>query len=140
MEYVLQKLPVLANDLSLSIHNPILVYSLFAVYGLMMLLLLTYVHMKFRTASKTLKMLQVEWKSAESQHSSFVGAAQQRLSKLAAPAPVAALGRSAGIGFDIRNQIVSMAKRGISINDIARNCGLQEGEVDVILGMTRLKR
>ena len=67
MEYALQKLPALVNDLSLSIRNPILVYSFFALYGLMMLVLVTYVHIKFRTAAKTLKLLQTEWKSAESQ-------------------------------------------------------------------------
>ena len=31
-----------------------------------------------------------------------------------------------------------MAKRGIGITDIARNCGLHEGEVEVLLGMARL--
>jgi hypothetical protein len=142
MEYALQKLPALVNDLSLSIRNPILVYSFFALYGLMMLVLVTYVHIKFRTAAKTLKLLQTEWKSAESQHSTFVGAAQERLSKLTLQAPAVAtgIGRAAAIGSDIRNQIVAMAKRGIAIHEIARNCGLQEGEVDVILGMARLRR
>jgi hypothetical protein len=141
MESVLRKLPVLANDLSPLIHNPFLVYSFLAVYGLMFLVLATYVHAKFRTAAKTLKLLQTEWQSAESKHSSLADVAQEHLSKLTAPPPPPTpLVRNTGIGFDIRNQIVNMAKRGITVNDIARTCGLQEGEVDVILGMARLQR
>jgi hypothetical protein len=141
MEYALQKLPVLANDLSPLIHNPFLVYSFLAVYGVMFLLLATYVHAKFRTASKTLQLLQTEWQSAESKHANLANVAQEHLSKLTAPASAPTpLVRNTGIGFDIRNQIVNMAKRGITVNDIARKCGLQEGEVDVILGMARLQR
>lgn len=142
MEYALQKLPALANDLSLSIRNPIVVYSFLALYGLIMLMLVAYVHAKFRTAAKTLKGLQSAWQNAESTHADFVGIARERLSKLSVPAPAATptRGRSGGIGGDIRNQIVAMAKRGSAVNDIARTCGLQEGEVDVILGMSRLQR
>jgi len=104
-------------------------------------MLTTYVHAKFRSASKALKLLQTEWHSAETKHSSFVDLAQQSLSKLRIPAPAAAhVSRGSGIGFDLRNQILSMAKRGSTAQDIARTCGLQEGEVDVILGMARLQR
>jgi hypothetical protein len=117
-----------------------LVYSFLGVYGLLMLWLIAYVHARFRTAAKMLKLLQAEWQSAESKHSDFVGIAQERLTKLSARPPATPLARTGGIGFDLRNQIVAMAKRGIKANDIARNCGLQEGEVDVILGMARLKR
>jgi hypothetical protein len=132
---------VLANDLSLSIRNPILVYSFLALYGLLFLMLTTYVHAKFRNASKALKLLQTEWQSAETKHSSFVDIAQQSLSKLRVPQAAAApVTRNGGIGFDLRNQIVAMAKRGTTSQDIARTCGMQEGEVDVILGMARLKR
>jgi hypothetical protein len=141
MEYVLQKLPVLGSDLSPLIRNPLLVYSFLAVYGLMFLLLATYVHAKFRMASKTLKLLQTEWQSAESKHASLTDVAQEHLSKLSAPPPAPTpLVRNTGIGFDIRNQILNMARRGITVNDIARKCGMQEGEVDVILGMARLQR
>lgn len=138
MEYALQKSPVLANNLNLSIHNPILVYSFLALYGLLMLSLLVYVHSKFRKASKTLTQLRTEWQSAESQHSNLVGQAQERLAMLSRPTPLMA--RTTGVGSDMRNQIVAMAKRGITVNDIARTCGLQEGEIDVILGMARLQR
>jgi hypothetical protein len=131
------------NDLSLLIHNPVLVYSLFALYGVMMLLIVAYVHSKFRKASKTLQLLQTEWTMAETKHASIVDAAQERLSKFSAPAPApapAASGRKGGIGSDIRTQIVGMAKRGIRPNDIARACGMEESEVDVVLGMARLQR
>jgi hypothetical protein len=135
---------VLANDFNLSIRNPILVYSFLAMYGLLTLLILTYVHARFRVAAKTLKMLQTEWSSAESKHARIVGVAQEQLSKLAVPAPAPAMPsappamRTAAINFDTRNQVVTMAKRGIGITDIARNSGLHEGEVEVLLGMARL--
>jgi hypothetical protein len=131
------------NDLSLSIRNPILIYSFLALYGLLTILVLTYVHAKFRFASKALKALQNEWTSAESSHANFVGMAQQHLAKLSAPPPpVAAVSqaRTASVGFDLRNQVVTMAKRGIAIADIGRNVGLNEGEVEVLLGMARLTR
>jgi len=134
---------VLANDLSLSIRNPILIYSFLALYGLLTVLILTYVHAKFRVANKTLKLLQTEWTNAESTHATFVGAAQEQLAKLAVPAPpVMAVpsARSASVGFDLRNQVVTMAKRGIGIADISRNVGLHEGEVEVLLGMARLTK
>jgi hypothetical protein len=138
MEYESQRLLVLTNDLSLSLHNQILVYSFLGLYGLLMLMVIAYEHARFRTAAKTLKLLETEWQSAESRHANFVGAAHAQLSKLSAPA--VPLSRSNGIGSEVRNQIVAMAKRGTSANDIARTCGLQEGEVDVILGMARLQR
>ena len=135
---------MLANDLSLSIRNPILIYSFLALNGLMTVLILTYVHAKFRVATKTLRLLQTEWSSAESSHSSFVGAAQEQLAKLAVPAAPPAMStqpaRGAAVGFDVRNQVVTMAKRGIGVAGIARNCGLHEGEVEVLLGMARLSK
>jgi hypothetical protein len=133
---------VLANDLNLSIRNPILVYTFLAMYGLLTVLILTYVHARFRVASKTLKMLQNEWTNAESKHARIVGVAQEQLSKLSMPAPAMAVAapvmRTAALTFDTRNQVVTMAKRGIGVSDIARNCGLHEGEVEVLIGMARL--
>jgi hypothetical protein len=88
-----------------------------------------------------LKRLQTDWQNAASTHEDFVGMARERLSKLssAAPAVAASVARKSAIGADIRNQIVAMARRGTAVKDIARTCGLQEGEVEVILGMARLK-
>ena len=138
MEYASQKLPVPANNLSVSMHNPILVYSLLALHGLLMLSLLLYVYSKFRTAANTLTQLRTEWQSAESKHATFLGVAQERLATLSRPA--ALMTSTAGVGADTRNQVQAMAKRGMTVNDIARTCGLQEGEIDVILGMARLQR
>lgn len=131
---------MLANASSLLTHNPIVIYSVLAAYGIAIALVITYVHTKFRGAAKTLMLLQTEWHSAESKHSTFVGMAEDKLSKLSKPAPPVAQVPRSGLGLDMRNQIVTMAKRGIRVNDIARTCGLQEGEVDVILGMARLQQ
>jgi hypothetical protein len=132
---------VLANDLKLSIHNPVLIYSFLALYGLLTVLILTYVHAKFRTTAKTLKLLATEWESADSRHAGFVGAAKEQLSRLTVPAPAPALPvRTTAVNFDLRNQIVALAKRGIASTEIARSCGLHEGEVEVVLGMVRIQR
>lgn len=132
-----------ANDLSLSMHNPILIYSFLGLYGVVTIVVLTYVHAKFRIANRTLKMLQKEWDTAESRHADFVGVAQQQISKLAVAPPVTIpqpVVRQAAVGFDTRNQVVAMAKRGIGVTEIGRACGLNEGEVEVLLGMARLGR
>jgi hypothetical protein len=136
---------VLANGLNLSTPNPILIYSFLALYGVITIVVLTYVHRRFRLASQTLNLLKTEWDSAESRHADFVGVAQQQISKLAVappPPPVvpAPAVRHSAVGFDIRNQVVSMAKRGIGVPEIARACGLHEGEIEVLLGMARLQR
>ena len=142
MQFVLQKLLALANGLNLSIDSPVLIYSFLALYGLITVLLITYVHARFRTAAKTLKLLQAQWTSAESQHSSFVGIAQEKLSKLAVQTPSSsqAVARGGAIAQDVRNQIAALGNRGVSSIDIARTCGLDEGEVEVILGAARLKK
>jgi len=132
-----------ANDLNLSIHNPILIYSFLALYGVLTVVVLSYVHAKFRFATKTLHMLQTQWASADSRHAGFVGKAQEQISKLSvAPVsvPVPAPGPKASIGLDMRNQVVSMAKKGFATPEIARVCNLAEGEVEVLLGMARLLR
>src|SRR5438034_8069447 len=81
-EYALRRSQVPANDLSLSIHSPVLIYSFLAAYGLLTILMFMYVRAKFRSAAKTLNLLQAEWQSARSTHESFVGAAHEQLSKL----------------------------------------------------------
>ena len=132
---------MLANDLNLSLHNPALVYLFLVLYGLLTVLILTYVHAKFRTTAKTLKLLATEWESAELRHAGFVGAAQKQLSMLTVAPPVPALPvRPTAVNFDLRNQVVAMAKRGIAAPEIARSCGLHEGEVEVVLGMVRIQR
>jgi len=138
---------VLANGSNLNTPDPILIYTALALYGLLTALLIAYVYAKFREASRALKVLQTEWQKAENTHNSFVGIAKEQLSRLNAPsssAPAAGhLAPHSGIGTigqEVRHQIVAMAKRGRTAGDIARTCGLQEGEVDVILGMARLLR
>jgi hypothetical protein len=110
-----------------------------ALYGVLTLLLAAYVHAKFRRAGRTLKMLQAEWQNAESTHAAIAGLAQEKLTRLGARA-AAPMAQTGGIGLDLRNQVVAMAKRGIAANQIARTCGLHEGEVEVILGAVRLQR
>ena len=130
-----------ANDLSLSIHSPVLIYSFLTAYGLLTILMLIYVRAKFRSAAKTLNLLQAEWQSARSTHESFVGAAHEQLSKLTAPKPASALPQpNTAANFDIRNHVIAMANQGIAPPEIARSCGVTEGEVEIVLGIIRLQR
>ena len=130
-----------ANDLSLSIHNPILIYSFLAAYSLMTVGILVYVQAKFRQAGKVLAILQTEWNSAETQHAGFVGKAQEQISKLSAPAQTPApAAKTVAIKLDTRNQVVAMGKKGFTATEIARTCGLQEGDVEVLLGIARLQK
>ena len=133
---------MLPTELNVSIHNPMLIYSLLALYGVLTVLVLTYVHSRFRLATKTLKMLETEWQSASSRHDGFVGAAQEQLSKLSTPPPVSRSlpVRNTAVNFDVRNQVAALAKRGVAPLEIARTCGLHEGEIEVVLGMVRLAR
>jgi hypothetical protein len=130
------------TELSALIHNPMLIYSFLALYGVLTVVLFTYVRSKFRLATKTLKALETEWQSATSRHAGFVGAAQEKLSKLSVPPPVATSlsVRNKVVNFDVRNQVVAMAKRGVAPQEIARTCGLNEGEIEVVLGLVRLAR
>jgi len=140
-EYALRRSQVPANDLSLSIHSPVLIYSFLAAYGLLTILMLIYVRAKFRSAAKTLNLLQAEWQSARSTHESFVGAAHEQLSKLIAPKPASNFPqRNTAVNFDVRNEVIAMAKRGIAPPEIARSCGVTEGEVEIVLGIIRLQR
>jgi hypothetical protein len=131
---------VQANSLSPSMFNPILIYSFLAVYGVLTLMLLFYVHTRFRTAARVLTTLKTEWNSAETRHSGFLGKAQDHILRLTIPAPVAAPPvKHAQVNFDMRNQVVVMGKKGFNPIEIAKACGLQEGEVDVLLSMARLQ-
>ena len=128
-----------ANDLSLSLHSPVLIYSFLALYGLMTVMLLVYVQSKFRHAAKLLQALQVEWSTADTRHAGFVGKAQQQIAKLSGPAPTK-VAVTSSVNLDTRNQVVAMGKKGFTAADIARTCGLQEGDVEVLLGIARLQK
>jgi hypothetical protein len=97
-----------------------------------------YVHSKFRNAGRSLQALQAEWQNAESKHTGFVGKAQEQIARLAIPA--AQPQRTASLTLDTRRQVLAMGKRGVNVSEIARSCGMPEGDVDVLLGMSRLQR
>jgi DNA-directed RNA polymerase specialized sigma24 family protein len=104
-----------------------------------------YVHAKFRKADRLLKGLKKEWDGAESKHAGLIQVAQHRISRLGAEAEVVKPGLAAptvsqAVPPDTRNQVTAMGRRGIPVSDIARSCGLPEGEVDVLLSMARMQR
>src|SRR5688572_29711343 len=106
--------------------NPVLVYSFLALYGVLTIVVLAYVQAKFRLATKTLLSLKTEWDSADTRHAGFVGLAQEKMSRLALPAAAPAASAKPAIGFEVRNQVVSMGRKGFSSLDIAKICNLPE--------------
>jgi DNA-directed RNA polymerase specialized sigma24 family protein len=136
---------VLANASSLLTLNPIIVNLELGLYGLLFVCIFIYVHMKFRKADRLLKALKKEWDGAESKHAGLMQFAQHRISKIgaepgAAKTVQATLPVSQAVSPDTRSQITAMGRRGIPVTDIARSCGLPEGEVDVLLSMARMQR
>ena len=127
----------MARELNPLMLNPVIVYAALAVQGVTLMLVVAYVHAKFRNAGRSLRVLQTEWETAESKHAGFVGKAQEQMSKLALPTIPP---QSAAVTLDTRKQVLALGRRGLGISEIARSCGLQEADVDVLLGMTRLQR
>jgi DNA-directed RNA polymerase specialized sigma24 family protein len=134
---------VSANASSLLTLNPIIVYATLGLYGLLFAFMFLYVHNRFKMSTRVLSLLKNDWADAESKHSELVETAQERIARLSveiparAPAPEPAL-RS--VTSDTRTQVVAMGKRGLGLAEIARNTGLPEGEVDVLLGLARMQR
>src|SRR6186713_462622 len=92
-----------------------------------------------------LKMLRKEWDGAESKHAGLVQAAQNRIARLstgpaAAKKAPAVENTAQGLTPDTRNQVSAMGRRGIPVPEIARSCGLPEGEINVLLSMARMQR
>jgi hypothetical protein len=121
-------------------NNPIVIYVVLGLYGVVLFLLFSYVRNKFQGSARLLDALKHEWDSADSRHAGFVDHAQAQITRLAAhPKQSTEAASHERVNRDIRNQVVTMGKKGISTTDIARSCGLPEGEVDVLLGMARMQ-
>ena len=135
----------MANASSLLTLNPIIVNLELGLYGLLFVCIFIYVHTKFRKADRLLKGLKKDWDGAESNHAGLLQVAQHRISRLGAVSEAtvpaaAAPSVSQAVPPDTRNQITAMGRRGIPVPEIARSCGLPEGEVDVLLSMARMQR
>ena len=130
------------NVSSLLTLNPIIVNMELGLYGLLFVVLFIYVHLKFRKAGRLLTALQKDWTSATSIHAGMVGTAQARISRLTvkSQAVVPFASAPSAVTSDTRSQVTAMGRRGTPVHEIARSCGLPEGEVDVLLGMARIQR
>ena len=130
------------NALSLLTLNPVIVNLELGLYGLLFVCVFAYVHVKFRKAARALQSLQKDWASAESMHTGLLESAQNRITKFAAePSSVKPYAtRAVPVTVDTRSQVTAMGRRGFPVSEIARSCGLPEGEVDVLLGMARMQR
>jgi DNA-directed RNA polymerase specialized sigma24 family protein len=134
---------VSANASNLLTLNPIIVYATLALYGLLFALMFLYLHNRFRMSSRVLSLLKNDWATAESRHSDLVGTAQERIARLSVEIPARAQAepqQMKTVTADTRTQVVVMGKRGLGLAEIARNTGLPEGEVDVLLGLARMQR
>jgi DNA-directed RNA polymerase specialized sigma24 family protein len=134
---------VSANASSLLTLNPIIVYATLGLYGLLFAFMFVYLHSRFRTSSRVLSLLKTDWAHADSKHSELVGTAQERIARLSIEIPARAQAEPQlmkAVTADTRTQVVAMGKRGLGLPEIARNTGLPEGEVDVLLGLARMQR
>ena len=136
---------MLENVSSLLTLNPVIVYSTLALYAVLFAGMFFYLHNRFRMASRVLGFLKQDWASAQSDHSSLVEAARERLATLQPEAPaqkeaVPMVAPRQSFNADTRTQVVAMGKRGVPTSEIARSTGLPEGEVDVLLGLARMQR
>lgn len=132
-----------ANALNQLTLNPIIVYAMLALYGLLFVYMFLYLHNRFRTSSRVLSLLKNDWADAESKHSDLVETAQDRISRLSVEIPARVQAQPPVIRTvtsDTRTQVVAMGKRGLGVAEIARSTGLPEGEVDVLLGLARMLR
>ena len=132
-----------ANASSLLTLNPIIVYATLGLYGLLFAFMFLYLHDRFRTSSRVLSLLKTDWADAESKHSELVGTAQERIARLSVEIPARTQAPPQvmkSVTSDTRTQVVAMGKRGLGLAEIARNTGLPEGEVDVLLGLARMQR
>jgi DNA-directed RNA polymerase specialized sigma24 family protein len=133
---------VSANALNQLTLNPIIVYAMLGLYGLLFAFMFLYLHNRFRMSSKVLALLKTDWAAAESTHADLVGTAQEKIARLAVEIPVKAQSQPVvkTVTSDTRTQVVAMGKRGLGVAEIARTTGLPEGEVDVLLGLARMQR
>jgi hypothetical protein len=86
--------------------------------------------------------MQKEWVRAESAHAALLQEIRHRLANLTMETAAARTfaPEPAPVTEDVRNQVAAMGRRGIAASEIASSCGLPEGEVDVLLGMSRLQK
>ena len=131
-----------ANASSLLTLNPIIVYAMLGLYGLLFAFTFVYLHNRFRTSSKVLGLLKTDWATAESTYAGLVETAQEKIAQLSMEIPVKASSQPVQktVTSDTRTQVVAMGRRGLGIAEIARTTGLPEGEVDVLLGLARMQR
>lgn len=122
---------------SLSLNNPLLIYTALAINGVLTLLILWYVYARLRHAGVAVSKLQSDWISAESRFSGMLDQTQQRLQTLPASSN-SRTSRRGGLNPEMRNQVTALRKKGLDVPDIARSIGLSEAEVHVLLGMARM--
>jgi hypothetical protein len=121
--------------------NPVVIYTALVVQGAILMMVVAYVHNKFKNARHALLALQSQWTTAESRHAGFVDKAHEQISNMSKQAISAQPAtKPAAMTPDARKQILAMGKRGINVAEIARACNLPEADVEVLLSMARLQR
>ena len=127
------------NIFLLSTPEKIGIYLALALCGLSVLLLALHVQRRFMRATGALSGLNKEWEAAQSKFFQIAEVAEQQMDGLGSNPDSAAPPEQRGnVSFDVRSQVAAMGKRGLPTPEIARSAGLSEGEVEVLLGMSRM--
>ncbi len=127
---------------SLSMLNPLIVNMELGLYGLLFAAIFLYVQRKFRKSGRLLREMQKDWVKAESAHADLLKEIHHRIANLSMESASAKSFAPdvPSVTSDMRHQVASMGRRGITASEIASTCGLPEGEVDVLLGLSRLQK
>ncbi len=128
------------NVFLLSMPDAIGIYLALALCGLAIIFLTIHVQYRFACARGALTTLNREWENAEAQFTNLAEIAQQKIGRLE-NVPGGAISQEPGASIDsgIRNQVTAMSRSGAAARDIARTAGLNEADIDVILGMSRVE-
>ncbi len=127
-----------------SMPDQIGIYLALGLCGLSIIFLALHVQRKFVRASGALTALNREWEDAQARFFKIAEAAQKQIGSLEIEPHL--VGRqvsrqesSGEISFAVRNRVIAMGKSGATPGDIARSAGLEEAEVNVLLGMSRVE-
>ena len=123
-----------------SMPDEIGIYLALGLCGLSIIFLALHVQRRFVRASGALTNLNREWEDAQARFFKIAEAAQSQIGSLETePQLVSRQNPSGEISFGVRNQVIAMGKSGSTAGEIARSAGLDEAEVNVLLGMSRVE-
>ena len=125
----------------LSMTDEIGIHLALVLCGLSIIFLALHVRRRFVRASGALTTLKKEWEDAQAHFFNLAEVAERQIGGLET-AHVQSTSQPPGseISSGLRTQVTAMSRNGAAVVDIARAAELSEAEINVLLGMSRVKR